>query len=138
MELQTSSYKYSFLSKLCLEYISAAGKQSNYFYNECCTSCNLLSSYNKITTSCRARWDYSMYISSLIHSIHVYTHFHISLAVCSNAEIRLAGGPSNLAGRLEICFNNQWGTVCAGNTWTESDAKVVCRQLGHSTTGNLY
>ena len=77
-----------------------------------------------------------IYIVILLpHSIHVYTHFHITLAVCSNAEIRLTDGPSNLAGRLEICFNNQWGTVCAGNTWTESNAQVVCRQLDHSTTG---
>ena len=38
---------------------------------------------------------------------------------------------------MEICRNNTWGTVCH-NGWQNVDAKVVCRQLGFSVSGNTY
>ena len=52
---------------------------------------------------------------------------------CFNGEVRLEGGTS-LSGRVEICFNGVWGTVCDDN-WDDRDARVVCNQLGFSNTG---
>ncbi|XP_031553545.1 uncharacterized protein LOC116290605 isoform X2 [Actinia tenebrosa] len=47
----------------------------------------------------------------------------------SNSGIRLKGSLSEGVGRVEIYHLGRWGTVC-GDTWTLSNAHVVCRQLG--------
>ena len=45
-------------------------------------------------------------------------------------EVRLAGTNNNLTteGRVEICLDEVWGTVC-DDGWDTLAAKVVCRQL---------
>ena len=53
---------------------------------------------------------------------------------CTNGDVRLADGLSSNQGRVEICYNNQWGTVC-DNYFTNIDARVVCRQLGFPALG---
>ena len=54
---------------------------------------------------------------------------------CKTGEIRLDDGNSGLEGRVEICLNNEWGTVC-DQMWDVNDASVVCRQLGLALTGS--
>ena len=48
---------------------------------------------------------------------------------CFHGALRLVGGRSSNEGRVEICINGVWGTVCHSG-WSSSDARVVCRQLG--------
>ena len=51
------------------------------------------------------------------------------LYVCV-AEVRLAGDNSlTNAGRLEIYYNETWGTVCH-NYFDDTDAQVACFMLG--------
>ena len=53
-------------------------------------------------------------------------------AGCVHGDIRLAGtGTSSNRGRVEVCLNNRWGTVC-DDSWSSNDARVTCRQLGYS------
>ena len=53
---------------------------------------------------------------------------------CTEGDVRLVEGTTRLEGRVEICKNNVWGTVC-DDGWGQSDARVVCRQLGLSVAG---
>ena len=48
---------------------------------------------------------------------------------CSiQGAIRLQGG-TNTSGRVEICNNGAWGTVC-DDFWSAANTQVACRQLG--------
>ena len=44
------------------------------------------------------------------------------------------GGSSNLEGRVEVCVDGDWGTVC-DDGWSTVDANIACRQLGFSNSG---
>jgi len=53
---------------------------------------------------------------------------------CTDGALRLLGGNNPLEGRVEICLNNAWGTVC-DNAFSAEDAQVVCTQLGETFNG---
>ena len=54
--------------------------------------------------------------------------------ICEYGDLRLVGGATDLEGRVEICINEIWGTVCDGG-WSTFDAIVACRQLGFRPAG---
>ena len=57
---------------------------------------------------------------------------------CEDGAIRLAGtGSSSTQGRVEVCNNNQWGTIC-DHTWNNLDASVACLHLGYSNEGKIF
>ena len=50
---------------------------------------------------------------------------------CFSSTIRLTGGKDENEGRVEVCSNGVWGTICGGGYWDSNDTTVVCRQLGY-------
>ena len=74
------------------------------------------------------------------HSMNVRLKCAIH-TTCNNGQIRLQGGlPNNYnyLGRVEICRNNIWGTIC-NNGWGVAEAQVVCSELGFSiSAGKMH
>ncbi|XP_065188628.1 scavenger receptor cysteine-rich type 1 protein M160-like [Sycon ciliatum] len=56
--------------------------------------------------------------------------------VSRNSLVRLAGGTAN-RGRVEVYFGSRWGTVC-DDSWSVTNARVVCRQLGFNRVVKSY
>ena len=55
---------------------------------------------------------------------------------CHDGDVRLVDGSTALEGRVEVCKDDVWGTVC-DNGWEAMEARVVCRQLGLSSAGKF-
>ena len=55
---------------------------------------------------------------------------------CIHNAVQLVGGSSPTEGRVEICQNGEWGTVCHNN-WDSHDALVVCRELKLPTQSKI-
>ena len=55
---------------------------------------------------------------------------------CTNGEVSLVGGSSLREGRVEICVNGTWVTVCE-TSFDANNAVVICNQLGYPGLGLL-
>ncbi|CAI8043195.1 Scavenger receptor cysteine-rich type 1 protein M130 [Geodia barretti] len=56
----------------------------------------------------------------------------------SDIDVRIAddGDIFYLSGAVELRMGNEWRSLCC-NHWTSEDAKVACRELGHSAEGAI-
>ena len=60
-----------------------------------------------------------------------------TLELCQDGDVQLVDGSYNNVGRIDLCVNGIWGTICS-NSFDNKDASVVCRQLGYSSFGKVY
>ena len=54
-----------------------------------------------------------------------------------NSYIRLADGNFAGQGRLEVYYNNEWGSIC-DDYWSDTNSHVVCQHLGYESAVNFY
>lgn len=56
---------------------------------------------------------------------------------CSQSDIRLVDGPTELEGTLQVCYYNTWGLV-SDDGWSDDEAMVVCRQLNYNVSSKEH
>ena len=54
-----------------------------------------------------------------------------------DGDVRQVGGSYQWEGRVEVYMSGTWGTI-ADPGWTNNDARVVCRKLGHFRPGTEH
>lgn len=52
--------------------------------------------------------------------------------------VRLIGGKGWHEGRVEVFWNQQWGTVCGGKSFDMKAGRVICRYLGYPGAVKVY
>ena len=83
-----------------------------------------LSSLGKICQSDEG----ASYILSNI-ALPVDTAVNVAADECpGSGDVRLVSNQSTTEGRVEVCLNGEWGTICDVG-WDTAEAEVVCRQL---------
>ena len=73
---------------------------------------------------------YTLFVTTALSSVY---------SNCSDGDLRLEGDSTDYQGRVEVCINNLWGSICYSrsryNYWDVNDGRVVCRSLGHQELG---
>jgi len=73
--------------------------------------------------------------TTTVQSTHHTTQISSTVVPCPHeGNIALNGGRSSREGRLQVCHNGIWGTVC-DDGFTDAAARVVCYSLGYGYVG---
>ncbi len=100
---------------------------------------NCITAYSQTTTVTTVNCSkYNNWLDTKVNNY--YTHVgNVDSEECStNRAMRLVGGSTVSEGRLEICHNGQWGTIC-NQGWTDNSIELlrVCSTLGLPTYSEL-
>ena len=92
--------------------------------------------HNLHSTTLHVCYTLNAFNDEIMQNCMLNVHGQLSAVLCDNGDIRLRGGSNIYEGRVEVCWNETWGTVCDGY-WSTNDANVACRQLGFSPAGTV-
>ncbi len=61
------------------------------------------------------------------------------IAACVDGEMEIVSSSTRnkLSGRVELCVNGKWGTICSSGVG-DKEARVICQQMGYSPYGIYY
>lgn len=62
---------------------------------------------------------------------------YIARSNCVDGDVRLVNGSAPYEGRVEICYDGVWGSVCDSG-WDNRDASIVCLQMGFQGASKLH
>ena len=57
---------------------------------------------------------------------------------CTTGEVRLADGATKYEGRVEVCENGVWGSVCTRYSSNDRNAYTLCHELGYQGNSHVY
>ncbi len=131
----SSSYLESSSLEYLLHHVSCTGNESSI------SQCSMIKALRQSCQSnlpasviCQGRLLHTLYCSYSF-SRHCYLpDSSFNASICNDGAIQLVEGVDNSTGRLEVCFNKAWGTVCR-HRFGSMDAQVACHQLGFPTKG---
>ena len=99
--------------------------------------CQITCEYNSTTGSIIYFKVVYIQIANAAHIVLVivmsilYAYLLWTPVLCRDGQLRLVGGSEPTEGRVEICYNETWGTIC-DDGWGDEEANVVCSSLGYS------
>ena len=74
-------------------------------------------------------------VNDVVFSL-IIVNVHFTITACEEGTTRLVGGREDTEGTVEICYFNLWGLVSVIG-WNDTDASVVCYELGYSRMVNV-
>ena len=88
-------------------------------------------SHNCVHTQVEQISLFFIYPSVPVYAEQLYVCMLLIVDTCTTGDLRLVDGDSEMEGRVEVCNDRRWGTVC-DSQWTINHTAVVCRYLGFS------
>ena len=70
----------------------------------------------------------------ILHIINII--ILLEFANCEEGAVRLKDGDIEQEGRIEVCANDIWGSIC-GDGFDFTDAYVVCKELDLGVSGTI-
>ncbi|XP_003390431.2 PREDICTED: tolloid-like protein 2 isoform X1 [Amphimedon queenslandica] len=67
----------------------------------------------------------------------MYDIHHVNIRYCPERALRLVGGRGSYEGRVEVYWDERWGTVC-DDYFGHNDGRVICKYLGFPDVAATY